>query len=114
MATTRDLDYRFRPYADWLVNVGRQYDSRLVVTSGRRSRSKQARLYAAWRSGKSKIPAAPPGTSLHQYGLAVDMARIGVDPLNDPLLNYLGALWRHYGGTWGGARDPVHFQPPLT
>jgi len=114
MATTRDLDYRFRPYADWLAAVGQQYDSRLVVTSGRRDRIKQARLYDDWRRGKSKIPAAPPGSSLHEYGLAVDMARIGVDPMTDPLLAYLGRLWTYYGGVYGGARDPVHFQPPLS
>ena len=113
MASTRDLDYRFRPYADWLVKLGQHYDSRVVVTSGRRSPAKQARLYREWKLGRSRIPAAPPGRSLHQFGLAVDVARIGVDPLNDPLLNYLGAVWASYGGKWGGARDPVHFQPPM-
>jgi len=113
MASTRDLDPRFRPYADWLVRLGKSYDSRLVVTSGRRSPAKQARLYQNWIAGRSRIPAAPPGRSLHQSGLAVDIARIGIDPLSDPLLNWLGSVWTYYGGKWGGARDPVHFQPPL-
>lgn len=112
MASTRDLHHRFRPYADWLVAVGKYYDSRLIVTSSRRSPALQARLYQDWINGRSRIPAAPPGRSLHQRGLAVDIARLGVDPLNDPLLNYLGQLWTSYGGKWGGARDPVHFQPP--
>lgn len=113
MASTRDLDPWFRPYADWLVRVGQHYDSRLVVTSGRRSPAKQRRLYENWKSGRSRIPAAPPGQSLHQRGLAIDIARIGVDPLSDPLLAYLGRLWTYYGGRHGGARDPVHFQPPI-
>ncbi len=42
------------------------------------------------------------------------MARIGIDPLNDPLLNWLGAVWEYWGGRWGGARDPVHFQPRMS
>ena len=113
MASTRDLDYRFRPYADWILAVGKYYDSRLVATSTRRSRAKQGRLYAAWKAGKSRIPAAPPGRSIHEHGLAIDIARIGVDPLTDPFLAELGRLWTSYGGRHGGARDPVHFQVPI-
>jgi len=70
-------------------------------------------LYEAWKAGKSKIPAAPPGSSLHEIGLSFDMARLGVDPLADPLLNWLGQVWEHYGGRHGGSRDPVHFQPRM-
>jgi len=111
MPSTRDLDPRFRPYADWLVRLGKRYDSRLIVTSSRRSFAKQARLYRRYRQGKSPIPAAPPGGSLHNYGLAVDIARIGIDPLGDPLLAWLGRVWEYYGMRHGGARDPVHFEP---
>jgi len=112
MASTRDLDPRFRPYADWILAVGKHYDSRIVATSTRRSQAKQAKLYYNWKAGKSRIPAAPPGRSIHEHGLAVDIARLGVDPLSDPLLAYLGRLWTYYGGRHGGARDPVHFQVP--
>jgi len=42
-----------------------------------------------------------------------DLARIGISPHGDPLLYYLGAVWRSWGGIWGGERDPVHFQPPV-
>lgn len=111
MADLRTLDPRLTPWAKYLYALGKQYDGRLVVTSARRSYAKQSRLYDAWINGRSKIPAAPPGRSLHQYGLAFDMARIGKSPLGDPLLAWLGAVWESWGGRYGGANDPVHFQP---
>lgn len=72
------------------------------LTSARRSRSEQTRLYARFLSGRSQYPAAPPGSSLHELGLAFDMT---ADNLNE-----LGALWQSWGGVWGGSVDPVHFQ----
>jgi len=80
------------------------------VTSALRSSSKQAKLRAAWERGESKIPANRPGTSLHEFGLAFDMAQMGVDPFEDDLLPWLGYWWEYYGGRWGGKADPVHFQ----
>ena len=113
MADLSTLDRRLAPWAKYLYQLGKQYDGRLVVTSARRSPAKQARLYEDWKRGVSKIPAAPPGRSLHQLGLAFDLARIGKDPLSDPLLNWLGLVWTSWGGRWGGERDPVHFQPDI-
>lgn len=113
MATLNDLHPQLVPWAKWIYQLGKSYDPRLVVTSGRRSSAKQQRLYDKWRRGASAIPAAPPGRSLHEYGLAFDLARIGKDPLTDPLLNWLGRVWEHYGGRHGGAADPVHFQPRM-
>jgi len=98
------------PHAEYLLRVGRRYDGRLVVTSARREPRKQAELYYKWISGESKIPANRPGTSLHEYGWAFDLARLGVNPLADPLLDWLGLVWTHWGGRHGGAADPVHFQ----
>lgn len=109
MASLSGLDVRLRPWADWIIGVGRYYDSRLVVTSGFRDIAKQAKLYEAYIRGQSSIPAAPPGRSLHNYGLAFDLARIGVDPFQDPLLTWLGQVWVQVGGRYGGAVDPVHF-----
>jgi len=93
--------------------MGKQQSGKLVVTSARRSFAKQSELYYRWQTGQSKIPAARPGTSLHQLGWAFDMAQMGVDPLGDPLLAWLGSWWTYYGGRWGGERDPVHFQPRM-
>jgi len=109
MADLRTLQPALIPWARWIYAVGKQEDGRLVVTSARRSRSKQAQLYAKYLAGESKIPANRPGTSMHEHGLAFDMARIGKSPLGDPLLAWLGSWWRYYGGLWGGERDPVHF-----
>jgi len=110
VADLRTLHPGLIPWAKWLYAVGKFNDPLLVVTSAYRSPQHQTKLYNRWISGQSKIPAAPPGRSLHQYRLAFDMARIGKDPLSDHLLNQLGALWESYGGKWGGVRDPVHFQ----
>lgn len=110
MADLRTLDARLVPAAKYLYAIGKYYDPLLVVTSSFRSSSKQEKLYRKWLSGESQIPAAPPGRSLHQYGFAFDLARIGKDPLTDPLLNWLGRVWESWGGRYGGQRDPVHFQ----
>jgi len=109
MATLNGLNPQLVPWAKWLLQAGRYYDSRLVVTSGFRDIAKQAKLYEAYIRGQSSIPAAPPGRSMHNYGLAFDLARIGVDPFRDQLLVWLGTLWVHVGGSYGGPRDPVHF-----
>ena len=111
MADLNLLQPTLIPWAKWIYAMGKQQDGRLVVTSSKRSFAKQAELYHRYMKGFSKIPAARPGTSLHQLGWAFDMARIGKDPLGDPLLAWLGAWWEYYGGRWGGKRDPVHFQP---
>jgi len=113
VADLKTLDRRLIPWAQWLFKVGQFNDGRLVVTSAFRSNAKQSQLYEAYNRGESLIPAAPPGRSLHNFGLAFDLARLGKDPLTDPLLAWLGALWEAVGGQWGGIRDPVHFQPRI-
>jgi len=110
MANLGTLQPGLVPWARWILEVGRQVDGKLVVTSARRSSAKQAKLRRLWELGLSKIPANRPGTSLHEYGLAFDLARMGVDPLEDDLLMWLGYWWEFYGGRHGGKRDPVHFQ----
>lgn len=110
MANLNTLQPGLVPWARWILAAGRVYNGKLVVTSARRSSAKQAKLRQRWERGLSKIPANRPGTSLHEFGLAFDLATMGVDPFADDLLPWLGYWWEYYGGRWGGARDPVHFQ----
>jgi hypothetical protein len=82
------------------------------VTRARASRFQQARLYreflAAKAAGIPHLPAAPPGHSQHEKGLAFDMVVTG-GPVT---LDRLGQAWASagQGRRWGGAfSDPVHF-----
>lgn len=101
MASTRELDPRFRPYADALVAVAHQAGLAPVVTSARRSRRAQAILYAKFLQGQMPYTVLPPGRSVHEYGLAVD-----IWCRNLPALGRLAQSW---GLVWGGTSDPVHF-----
>jgi len=80
------------------------------VTSTRRSVAKQAYLYQEWIAGRSPYPAARPGTSKHERGLAFYI--VTSSPAD---LAVLGRVWESFGGRWGGRfrdRDPVHFEAP--
>ncbi len=77
------------------------------VTSTRRTQAAQERLYRRWQSGLSPFPAAPPGSSSHEFGFAFDMVCSPFEALAD-----VGATWISWGGVWGGTRDPVHFEYP--
>lgn len=113
MASLKGLQPWFLPYAEWLVAVGRHFDSRLVVTSGYRDSTAQAQLYERFQRGETDIPAAPPGRSMHEHGLAFDIARLGFRAKDDPYLRWLGWVWQTYvGGSYGGESDPVHFSVP--
>lgn len=112
MPSTARLNRRFRPYAEALLRYARSLDPRFVFTSTYRSPSDQARLYARYLKGESKLPALPPGRSQHERGLAVDLARLNIDPQDDDLLEQLGGAWRAAGGVWGSDADPVHFEAP--
>jgi D-alanyl-D-alanine carboxypeptidase-like protein len=101
VTSLRALDRRFRRAAEVLVQYARSLDPGTRVTSTRRSRVQQARLYRRYLRGLSPLPAAPPGQSLHERGLAVDLV------MND--LPTLGAWWISQGGRWS-ASDPVHFE----
>jgi hypothetical protein len=77
------------------------------VTSTYRSHSAQVRLYQRWQSGLSPLPAAPPGTSAHEFGYAFDLVVTPWEALAD-----VGYTWESWGGVWGSQNDPVHFQYP--
>jgi hypothetical protein len=69
------------------------------MSSGVRSTADQARLYA--NRGSNPNPVAPPGTSLHERGMAVDIA--GMTPEQRAMLP-------QYGLAQPVANDPVHVQ----
>src|SRR5207247_2068128 len=93
------------PWGDWLLRVASNAGFQVRVTSTFRTAGQQARLYRNWLAGRSPYPAAPPGTSFHEYGRAFDL-EAGADALS-----YLGSVWQSVGGTWGGpGGDPIHFQ----
>lgn len=94
------------PYAQALLQVAARYGLRVQITSVRRSTAQQAALYARYLRGESDLPAAPPGTSDHELGLAWDMVING--NYRGPEQRWLGSVWRSWGGRWSD-RDPVHF-----
>ncbi len=113
MASTRHLQERFRPLADWLIEAFKSLDPDFVITSAYRSPEDQQRLYDRWLAGDPEVlTPAPPGRSQHERGWAVDIARAGVDAKEDPVLAAAGRWWRSHGGVWGGEADPVHFEAP--
>lgn len=119
MADTRNLDPRFRPWAEWLLATLRYATGEpFVITSAYRSPAAQAQLYERFLAGEGGLyTVQPPGRSQHERGLAVDIARTNrrardEDGSPDPLLIEAGGEWRALGGTWGGEKDPVHFGAP--
>lgn len=104
MSWSDGLDPAFRPYAEALYHVAARLDPGARITSAFRSRAEQTRLYRRYLAGLSRFPAAPPGRSHHEYGRAIDMVA------RPEVLRRLGAAWASIGGTWGGERDPIHFQ----
>lgn len=94
-----------RPYAEELLRIA---GPRAHLTSVRRSRRQQTLLWRRFLAGLSKYPAAPPGTSDHEKGLAFD-----IYSEDKGLLRYLGQIWESWGGVWGGRfGDDIHFAAP--
>lgn len=84
-----------------LPSVARSLGFQARVTSGYRSTKKQAWLYERYLAGLQPYPVAPPGTSDHERGLALDVVSTNPDALVD-LLTSVGLFW-------AGPSDPVHF-----
>lgn len=74
---------------------------RARVTSGYRDPRKQAWLYNEYLAGRTPYVVAPPGSSLHERGLAIDVVSTDTDSLVTLLTNA--------GLRWAGPSDPVHF-----
>lgn len=103
----QSLKPRMRDAAKLLLQVAPSLGATSVtVTSAKRSAAQQTALYKAYRAGRSAYPAAPPGQSKHQAGLAVDIV---VKPPAAQVA--LGKWWESVGGTWGQRfNDPIHFE----
>lgn len=84
-----------------LPSVARSLGFQARVTSGYRSRATQTRLYKKFIQGLHPYPVAPPGTSDHEVGLALDV----VSTDTQKLVSLLASV----GLSWGGQADPVHF-----
>lgn len=100
----RGLNVQLLPWFRALVQRAQQMDRNARVSSGRRSRAEQARLYRRYLAGQSRFPAAPPGRSKHEVGRAIDIVA------RPEVLRRLGAIWQRAGFTWGGRSDPIHFE----
>lgn len=103
----RGLIPELMPYAQALVDAARRAGLQPRITSVRRSRLTQESLYRRWLNGTSPYPAAPPGTSKHEVGLAFDITLSDMRRLRD-----LGTAWESFGDgfVWGGRfHDPIHF-----
>lgn len=90
-----------RAIARNLPRVAAAQGYQVRVTSGYRSRATQAKLYSDYVKGLSLYPAAPPGTSDHEKGLALDILSTNVEALVRDLTSV--------GLGWQGPDDPIHF-----
>lgn len=104
MASLRTLDANVAPIAQAFVRWLQAHKVRVTITSTRRSMAEQQRLYDAYIHGRSKYPAAKPGTSMHGIGWAFDLH------LDPPVYKAAGEAWERAGFTWGGRfDDEIHF-----
>jgi len=90
-----------RAIARNLPRVAASWGFNARVTSGYRSPALQAKLYREYIEGRAPYVVAPPGTSLHEKGMAIDV----VSNDTDSLVSLLTSV----GLSWAGPSDPVHF-----
>ncbi|EKO96153.1 M15 family metallopeptidase [Leptospira interrogans] len=82
----------------------------VYVFESRRSWARQAKLYAACKAGTGSCPAAPPGSSAHQFGRALDVNGFNAERDRKTIES---VLVRHPDIEWGLSwkqTDPPHFQ----
>lgn len=96
------LHPRLRFIAKNLPRAARASGFNARVTSAYRDPRKQAALYSAYLRGETPYPVAPPGTSMHEKGLALD----AVSDNQEKLVGLLTSA----GLSWFGPSDPVHFE----
>jgi peptidoglycan L-alanyl-D-glutamate endopeptidase CwlK len=91
--------------------------TRVYISDGSRSFGEQAALYSLGRTQAGKIVTfARPGRSLHNFGLAFDIALFNGKALQwDGIPEAVGECGEMHGLSWGGRwvdarRDENHFQ----
>jgi hypothetical protein len=87
-----------------LPRVAKAQGFQVRITSGWRSYATQAKLYRDYVNGIALYPANPPGQSLHEKGLALDI--LSTNP--DALVGLLTSV----GLVWAGPTDAIHYQMP--
>jgi hypothetical protein len=117
VATSLDaLVPELQPYARELVAQAGAAGLNPRITSTRRSFWEQTRLFRRRLSGAASYPVALPGTSAHERGEAFDFVLDAFGPDRGSYEAFqetgVGPLWQSWGGIWGAAKDPIHFQLP--
>lgn len=80
-----------RAAAEFAVRIADFYGVPVTVTSGLRTFDEQRRLYKRFLSGRARFPAAPPGGSAHEFGMAFDSVVSRADlPLWNAIREYVG------------------------
>ncbi len=70
LSALAELAPGYEPMARYFAQRIQAAGGTVIITSVRRSAATQQRLYDAAQSGRSPYPAAKPGHSLHERGLA--------------------------------------------
>ena len=105
-ASLLDLIPEMQPWAQKLLDVISQAGAQFTLTSVFRTYKEQEKLYSDYIAGRSKYPAAPPGGSAHEVGMAFDLV---LDNASDQVQS--GQVWSGWGGKWANS-DAIHFEWP--
>jgi peptidoglycan L-alanyl-D-glutamate endopeptidase CwlK len=131
MSRLSELDSRFQPMVKKLLESAAQVGVRLRIVEGYRSNARQQELYDQGRTVKEDkngkaltiVTNAKPGSSLHNFGLAVDVVPIEKEQMAwkkpESWWDSLGKFGQDLGLKWGGDgsfgfKDRDHFQYPIT
>lgn len=103
-------------FKNFITNAENALGIVIRVSQGMRTFKEQQALYDLGRTKAGKVVTnAKPGSSFHQYGLAVDLVEIingGVDWGFDmaKLVPYADKYGIEWGGNWHSFKDYPHFQ----
>lgn len=122
-----DLDPRFATLARTFLDALKADGMDVLVTCTLRSLDEQTALYAQGRTAPGRIVTnAKPGSSAHNYGLAMDCCPLvngklayntpEGDSVDDPIWQRYGSIARTCGLEWAGdwktMREAPHVQMP--